>query len=347
MFRKFVITALILVYLVIIAGAVVRMTGSGMGCPDWPKCFGYYIPPTQHAQLEWHPHHEFHEGQVIILNETLQVSTRDFTSTTEFEGSNWEPYTKHDYAVFNPVHTWVEYINRLFGALAGLGVLAMAIASIWQWKRNKKITVYSWVSVFLMGFQAWLGAVVVYSLLTPIKITIHMVAALVIVALILYILHQVRSKDERFSFNPLFKSMLVVAAIFSLIQIVLGTEVRQYIDEQIKSIGYQQELWLSTPTIQFYIHRSFSIVVFLINFFLWIQNRSKGLGYRLLNWVMVLIILEIITGITMFYLDFPYATQAIHLVIATVLFGVQFYVLLQCFSTKKSTTITSNSKSHL
>ena len=112
-------TALVLVYLVIVAGALVRMTGSGMGCPDWPKCFGYYIPPTDIKELLYQPNHNYSTDQVIIKDSKLWVANHDFISTSTFENKQWRPYTKHDYAIFNAVETWIEYINRLAGAVAG------------------------------------------------------------------------------------------------------------------------------------------------------------------------------------------------------------------------------------
>ena len=169
--------ALILVYLVIVAGALVRMTGSGMGCPDWPKCFGYYIPPTEKATLIWSPNHDYEKGHVIIVDEKLLVAKSDFTSGVIFDKNQFKAFTKHDYAEFDATKTWIEYLNRLIGALAGLVVFIMAIFSISFWKTNKQLCILSWFSVFLMGFQGRLGAKVVYSVLNPIKITIHMMVA--------------------------------------------------------------------------------------------------------------------------------------------------------------------------
>lgn len=321
-------------YLVIIAGAVVRMTGSGMGCPDWPKCFGYYIPPTEITELVFQPTRFYKEGQIIIVEESLMTAEVDFTTGASYNPENWVKYTKHDYAIFNPWHTWIEYINRLLGALAGLAVLTMAFLSFKYWRENKKITLLSWLAVFLMGFQGWLGATVVFSVLSPVKITIHMVMALVIVALLLY-LHNISSEkiNNKIKLKS-FRTLTFFAVIFTLIQIIMGTQVRQFVDEQIKLLGYAvPDMWLSRPSFLFYIHRSFSILVLVLNFLIWWQNKKLKLGFDKMNWVLVFIGLEIITGIAMYNFNFPFLSQPLHLVIASFLFGVQFYVLLEAFRT--------------
>lgn len=334
-FQKLAKISLVLVYLVIVAGAVVRMTGSGMGCPDWPKCFGYYIPPTEEQTLLWEANREFKKGQVIIKNEGLLIAETDFISSEAFEPVNWQPYTKHDYAIFNVWHTWIEYINRLLGALAGLATLLLAFLSIKYWKSKKKIVLFSWLTVFGMGFQAWLGATVVYSVLEPVKITLHMVMALVIVAMLLYIIHISRDRQVQFQISKSSQYLIGLALLLTLVQIVLGTQVRQYVDEQIDVVGEEMKnLWLSEPTLQFYVHRSFSVLVLVLNVYLWYFFRKNGYKTTKMNWVMALIGVEILTGIAMYYIDFPFGSQPAHLVLASILFGVQFSLVLQIVKSK-------------
>lgn len=336
-FRKIAKVTLVLVYLVIVAGAFVRMTGSGMGCPDWPKCFGYYIPPTDKSVLEWHENKAFEKGQVIIYSETLKVAKEDFTTSASYNTSNWDNYTKHDYAIFNVWHTWIEYINRLFGVLAGFATLILAVFSFWYWKKRKLITILSWLVVFGMGFQAWLGATVVYSVLEPVKITIHMVMALAIVALLIYIIYKTSETNlEHKPSNNLVK-LLWVSLIATLVQIVIGTQVRQFIDLQMDFFGEEaKNQWLLNPNLQFYIHRSFSIFVALLNLYIAYLIYKFELGFEKIKWVLLLLLLEILSGITMYYIDFPFGSQTFHMVVASILFGVQFYLVLEASKNKTS-----------
>jgi len=350
-YRRALKISIIFLYLIIVAGAVVRMTGSGMGCPDWPQCFGYLIPPTEEAELLFKPNHQYEEGQVIILGESLRVAASDFTSGEQFTESNWTGYDKHDYAAFNVWHTWIEYINRLVTALAGIPILLMIIMAFWYWKGRFWLIFGSFMVLPLMLFQAWLGKQVVDSNLLPVKITIHMIAALIIVALLLWLWFKSQAFEKKQTYSkelslsrrrlhdPVFRNLLGIAVLGTLVQVAFGTQVRQYVDERVMEVGYAaKSLWLDPPTYMFYVHRSFSIVITLLNLYLFYRNRSLLLGHKqLLNWVLILIGAEVFTGILMYYIDFPFGTQPLHLVIASLLFGVQFYVLLQSHESRKFT----------
>ena len=322
--------ALLLVYLVIIAGAFVRMTGSGMGCPDWPKCFGFYVPPTEVSQILFKANNDYSKGQMILYNEEeLLVAKSDFKSDDFINLNNWEVYEKHDYVIFNPVHTWIEYINRLIGAISGIPILIFTIISIIYFKKFRHLTLISIITLVAMGFQAWLGKTVVDSNLEGFKITIHMLMALFIVALLIYLVYS--GSKSFINRNKTFKYLLLFGLFLTLIQIVLGTQVRQVVDEQTKLFAYDKSLWLNDIPLVYEYHRTFSILVISVNVALFLINKKLQLGNNYINFVILLLIFEIFTGASMFYFDFPFGTQTAHLVFASIIFGLQFYILLQNF----------------
>ncbi len=146
--------SLVLLYLLILAGGVVRCTGSGMGCPDWPKCFGKWIPPIYITDLP-----------------------ADYKELYAHRG-----YDKIDFNAFN---TWTEYINRLLGLVGGLLCFILFLSSLFT--RSIKLILLSLLLLLLMAFQAWIGALVVYSILSPFKITIHMLVALFILCILFFL----------------------------------------------------------------------------------------------------------------------------------------------------------------
>ena len=317
-------------YLIFFAGSIVRMTGSGMGCPDWPKCFGYYIPPTSEEQITWQPNSTYEEGMIIIKDEVLFVAEQEVKTASVFNEKNWEEYTKHEYATFNKFHTWVEYINRLVTVVSGFIFLFLLAGSLKFRKENKWIPIISFIAFFFMLVEAVLGKMVVDSNLKPTMITIHMVIGLVIIGLILRLLFIIQEEKINFKYNSLFNKLLIISVVFSLIQIAMGTQVRQFIDEQVKLFGFEnKEYSLMNPSFKFYFHRSFTIAIILVNFGLFYLNQVHSLGYKLVKWILLLLFLETITGILMYYAEFPLGTQAIHLLSGALLFGVQFYLWQQ------------------
>jgi cytochrome c oxidase assembly protein subunit 15 len=330
-YRKSLRLSIGVIYLIIVAGAVVRMTGSGMGCPDWPKCFGYLIPPTQQSEIEFSPETPYKKGMVIIHEEALRIAKTDFFTGINFDENNWEPYTKHDYNVFNVYHTWTEYINRLIGALGGLVVLITCVFSLRYLKTRPKITILSVVALLAMLIQAVIGKIVVDTNLSPALITIHMIVALLIVGLLIYLLHEVQPVDYRYKANKRLVNIAAIVITLTLVQVVLGTQVRQYIDDQIDVFGYPlQSEWLENGPIKFYIHRSFSIVLMLVHaWFIYLAVKKFNHPKSSYYYLAAMLIITIFSGVLMNYVDFPFGSQAVHLVIASFILGIQFYLWMR------------------
>jgi len=326
--RRLARISLTCVFLVVLAGSVVRMTGSGMGCPDWPRCFGYLIPPTEESQVIWHPNRQYHSGQMIVHQEKLWVANRAFTSSDTFDQDSWNVYDKHDYAIFNAFHTWTEYINRLIGAFTGLPVLLLFVLSLTKWSSDKWIPVLAALTVFMLGFEAWLGKLVVDGNLVPMQITIHMFGAMVLVALLILLIARLRTTSAKFDTPPVLQRILILVVVLTLVQVFLGTAVREEVDVLLKSGTARSNLIESLPMI-FKIHRSFSLVLLGLNawlvYRLWqIPNRSKVM---LQLWAGILFT-EVIFGIGLAYLDFPASLQPAHLLLGMGLFAVQWHALV-------------------
>lgn len=324
--------------LVILAGSIVRMTGSGMGCPDWPRCFGLTVPPTQEAQVIWAPETFYAEGRMILHHDTLWVAEASFTSGLVMQKDHWSPYDRHDYAVFNPVHTWIEYINRLLGALLGIPVFLATLWTFWRFKAHPKWSFTILAALFLLGFEAWLGKVVVEGNLVPNHITYHMAGAFLLLGLLAAVyrsvsteweIHALRAEHEIEKVNAdrkgVYRLFLWLIALLS-VQILMGTQVREEVDVLIKTFGLTSDrsAWVTQLPFALYVHRSFSIVLLALSYYLY--RKSFGLAGLKVRSALVLyaLLAEIAIGASMYYLSIPRWMQPLHLLLS----AISWYLLV-------------------
>ena len=123
---------------------------------------------------------------------------------------------------------------------------------------------------------------------------------------------------------------LIIAIILMLVQISLGISVREFIDNQIDILGFEKkDFWLNNPELNFYAHRTFSLLVFLSNFFLLILAKKSKIDLKFIKMINLLILIEIIIGASMYYFSFPILTQPIHLLISIFILSLQFYWILK------------------
>ena len=347
-FRFVGILTVVAVYLLILVGGVVRSTGSGMGCPDWPKCFGQWIPPTEASQLPA-DYKEIYTAQRVAKNQKLALTLQRL-GFAQVAGSIFAHPTQYIETDFNATKTWIEYLNRLLGALIGVFVFLTVAFAIPYWRRDRVVFWLALASFLLTGVQGYLGSLVVSTNLLPVMVTVHMALALVIVALLLYAVDRARwSAAERITRTDLadrrvqdvttgtkrisvgLQVWLWAALLLTFWQIVLGTQVREQVDIVSAAAGYlDRATWVAKLGSTFTIHRTVSALVLLVNIYLGYELWQLGQPrlQRLVAVTSGIIGLEIVAGFVLASFALPATVQPIHLTLATVLFGTQFLTLL-------------------
>ena len=321
--------SLVLTFVVIVAGSIVRMTGSGMGCPDWPKCFGYLIPPTDEEVLFFKEGHSYEAGQMILRHDTLWVANISFTSASDFRHADWHKYPKHDYAIFNVLHTWVEYINRLATVVYGIPVFLLSLFSLILLIRERDWIIFllAFFTDVMVGFEAWLGKLVVDGNLVENSITYHMIGSIALVALLSIMVFRLSKEEEVFHTKPAFRWSMWALVVLLFCQILMGTQVREHVDIVAKTTS-DRSAWIDLLPSIFYIHRSFSILILLLAGWLYFKGK-ESLRLVQYNWAMLLLMLELLIGIVLAYLDMPSPMQPLHLLLGVLCFALVFYATLR------------------
>lgn len=302
-FQKWALATTIATYLLIMVGGLVRVSGAGLGCPNWPKCFDNYYPPFSADQIP----------------------------------------PEYDSAQFNVQLAWIEYVNRMIGVIIGFLIIGTLYFAIKDHRQNKRILYPSIGAFVLVLFQGWQGGQVVEGELAPWLVTTHLVLALVIVSLLLYAtVGAFFPEPKKRSHLPPARRQLSWLAlgllILTLAQVGLGAKVRGDLElveddnpalsrgDLIEEVGWSDQ-----------VHRSFSwLIVAGVAGLLYYSHRRMTEKHpslvRITDGIAVMVILQIVVGVGLAYGGIPPGLQVIHLINASVLVG--FITLLYLLSNR-------------
>lgn len=324
-FQKLAVAALVSVLVLMFVGAVVRVTGAGMGCPDWPTCWGCLIPPTSVEQVD------FKNLPIEKFQRKAERMGRDGAEITEASLR----------AEFHPRHVWTEFINRLCSLPVGFFCLATFIAGFWQRERRPLVFWMAFGSLVVVLLNAWMGARVVYSGLQPGVLTAHLALAMLLTGMLVYCAWRGTDAPWRVKMAaaPLARLRVAVWLLLAttIAEGVIGAQVREMTDELAKfHCDAPRSSWIVEleGSWKYVFHRSFSWVVCGAAVWAWILSKRHRVGGT--GWVeksvLALILLQMVLGLVMSQIHIYSWVQVLHVGLAAVLLTL---VWLWCFGLQR------------
>lgn len=306
-YRKLLWITLFLTFDLIMFGSFTRLTDSGLGCPDWPGCYGQANPMQAHADIR--------EAEAMMPTGPVTV-----------------------------VKAWIEMIHRYLAMAVGVLIIAIMVVAWRNWlKSGRKAMDYApglpTALFFLVLLQGAFGAWTVTMKLQPIIVTIHLLLGLTMLAwlVILSARHSIHSPVSSAA------SALVIPAFAGLailvLQIVLGgwvstnyavlacTDFPLCHGMVIPHMDFEHgfTLWrelgmtsagdllpVEALTAIHWVHRSFAFVV--IGYIAWLAHKAMKIeGLRNTGkWILIAIAVQFASGVSTIYLSWPIVIAVMH-----------------------------------
>ena len=185
-FKRLILTASLLTLCVVVFGAYVRLTDAGLGCPDWPGCFGTLTVPESKVAII--------EAQGLYPESIVEVGK-----------------------------AWREMIHRYLAGILGLLILLISFVSYKIRHELKVKLTLPFIILALVIFQATLGMWTVTELLKPAIVTAHLMGGMTILALLTYLTHRhLGAVSNTIVIDPGIKSYIRFGFVLLFIQILLG-----------------------------------------------------------------------------------------------------------------------------
>ena len=324
-FNRFCLLSAVSVFLLFVLGGLVRSTGSGMGCPDWPKCFGKMIPPGDESQLPENYKEQFLEKRLKKAERfTSLLNNLGFKDLAEKVMNDPRLKIAHPY---NRQTAYIEWTNRLFGVLTGVFAILALISGFVRRRENRKAFMWALFGTFWVVFNGWLGSVVVDTNLVPGIVTAHYAAAYLALAGFIFAL----SGYTGFHIGKFQYRFLIGILVLLFIEIFLGTTTREIIDALKQKDRFELKIatvWI--PGYLFLSHRIIGIAVFILNLvLLYVFKRSHVAHelFRLQAIVVFLLALQVGSGFANIIYDIPALVNVIHISASAAVVGLQLWMI--------------------
>lgn len=185
-FRRIALLATILALCVVVLGAYVRLSDAGLGCPDWPGCYGTLTVPESQSAIA--------HAQEVYPNKPVEAHK-----------------------------AWKEMAHRYVAGTLGLLVLSLCVLG-WRAKRHISVSpLLPTALLFVIGFQAMLGMWTVTLLLKPVIVSAHLMGGMTTLAILTWVAHRhFGSTSKRVVESDLVRFWVRGALLVIFAQIFLG-----------------------------------------------------------------------------------------------------------------------------